>query len=192
MNNDDTTSDPQKQHRRKRLLMPTMAGLIVILLMSTAFFAWQYFTGGKHKEYPIPAYRQTETQVSLGSLTFRQEGDRLIRRSDESVKQIQAFLKAQPSGCQDNDGVYQVIAHNSDETQLLLGYGCGNSNSRMFAIKKNGNWRTVSPTNQFNQFGVPSCNMVESNTIATEIAPVCQNESRTAENAPLTYSYKVR
>ena len=190
MNSNATTSDPQKQYKPKKSLMSAMIIVIVILSISTAFFGWQYFTGGKHKEYPIPEYRQTETQVNLGSLTFRQEGDRLIRRSDESVNQIQAFLKAQPSGCQDNDGVYQVIAHNSDETQLLLGYGCGNHNSRMFAIKKSGGWQVISPTNQFNQFNVPSCKMVESNGIASEIAPICQNETK--EGSTVKYTYKIR
>lgn len=190
MNSNTAMSDPQKQYKPKKSLILAMIIVIVILSISTTFFAWQYFTGGKHKEYPIPEYRQTETQVNLGSLTFRQEGDRLIRRSDESVNQIQAFLKAQLSGCQDNDGVYQVIAHNSDETQLLLGYGCGNHNSRMFAVKKSGNWQVISPTNQFNQFNIPSCKMTDTNDISAEVAPICQNGTK--EGSTAKYTYKIR
>ena len=105
MNSNTAMSNPQKQYKPKKSPMSAMIIVIVILSISTTFFAWQYFTGGKHKEYPIPEYRQTETQVNLGSLTFRQEGDRLIRRSDESVNQIQAFLKAQPSGSLDRKSV---------------------------------------------------------------------------------------
>ncbi len=73
---------------------------------------------------------------------------------------------------------------------MLLGYGCGNSAARMFAVKKDGGWKAISPTNQFNLFEIPSCKMVDENNISNEIAPVCQNEKKVGDN--LSYDYKIR
>ena len=130
--------------------------------------------------------------VNLGSLGFRIEGGKAVIRNDSAVQEIRDFLKAdvKKSGCRDNNGVDVVIAHSQDEKQLLLGYGCGNSVARMFAVKKDGGWKTISPTNQFNLFEIPSCKMVDENNISNEIAPVCQNEKKVGDN--LSYDYKIR
>lgn len=130
--------------------------------------------------------------VNLGSLGFRIEGDRAVTRNDSATQELRDFLKAEvkKSGCKDNNGVAAVIAHSQDEKQLLLGYGCGNSAARMFAVKKDDGWKAISPTNQFNLFEIPSCKMVDENNISNEIAPVCQNEKKVGDN--LSYDYKIR
>lgn len=130
--------------------------------------------------------------VSLGSLGFRIEGGKAVTRNDSATQELRDFLKAdvKKSGCKGNNGVDVVIAHSQDEKQLLLGYGCGNSEARMFAVKKDGGWKTISPTNQFNLFNIPSCKMVDENNISNEIAPVCQNEKKVGDN--LSYDYKIR
>ena len=130
--------------------------------------------------------------VNLGSLGFRIEGGKAVIRNDSATQELRDFLKAdvKKSGCKDNNGVDVVIAHSQDEKQLLLGYGCGNSAARMFAIKKDDGWKVISPTNQFNLFEIPSCKMVDENNISNEIAPVCQNEKRVGDN--LSYDYKIR
>ena len=130
--------------------------------------------------------------VSLGSLGFRIEGGKAVTRNDSATQELRDFLKAdvKKSGCKDNNGVDMVIAHSQDEKQLLLGYGCGNSAARMFAIKKDDGWKVISPTNQFNLFDIPSCKMVDENNISNEIAPVCQNEKKVGDN--LSYDYKIR
>ena len=130
--------------------------------------------------------------VSLGSLGFRIEGGKAIIRNDSATQELRDFLKAdvKKSGCKDNNGVDVVIAHSQDEKQLLLGYGCGNSVARMFAVKKDDGWKAISPTNQFNLFEIPSCKMVDENNISNEIAPVCQNEKKVGDN--LSYDYKIR
>lgn len=130
--------------------------------------------------------------VNLGSLVFRIEGDKAVVRNDSATQEIRNFLKAEvkKSGCKDNNGVAVVIAHSQDEKQLLLGYGCGNSAARMFAVKQDGGWKAISPTNQFNSFDIPSCKMVDENNISNEIAPVCQNEKKVGDN--LSYDYKIR
>ena len=130
--------------------------------------------------------------VNLGSLGFRIEGGKAVIRNDSAVQEIRDFLKAdvKKSGCRDNNGVDVVIAHSQDEKQLLLGYGCGNSVARMFAVKKDDGWKAISPTNQFNLFEIPSCKMVDENNISNEIAPVCQNKKKVGDN--LSYDYKIR
>jgi len=130
--------------------------------------------------------------VNLGSLDFRIEGDKAVTRNDSATQELRDFLKTEvkKSGCKDNDGVAAVIAHSQDEKQLLLGYGCGNSAARMFAVKKDGEWKVISPTNQFNLFEIPSCKMTDENNISNEIAPVCQNEKKVGDN--LSYDYKIR
>lgn len=130
--------------------------------------------------------------VSLGSLGFRIEGGKAVTRNDSATQEIRDFLKAEvkKSGCKNNNGVDAVIAHSQDEKQLLLGYGCGNSAARMFAVRKEDGWKAISPTNQFNLFDIPSCKMVDENNISNEIAPVCQNEKKVGDN--LSYDYKIR
>ena len=130
--------------------------------------------------------------VNLGSLGFRIEGGKAVIRNDSATQELRDFLKAdvKKSGCKDNNGVAAVIAHSQDEKQLLLGYGCGNSLARMFAVKKDDGWKAISPTNQFNLFDIPSCKMVDENNISNEIAPVCQNEKKVGDN--LSYDYKIR
>jgi len=130
--------------------------------------------------------------VNLGSLGFRIEGDKAVTRNDSATQELRDFLKAdvKKSGCKNNNGVAAVIAHSQDEKQLLLGYGCGNSAARMFAVKKDDGWKAISPTNEFNLFEIPSCKMVDENNISNEIAPVCQNEKKVGDN--LSYDYKIR
>ena len=130
--------------------------------------------------------------VNLGSLGFRIEGGKAVTRNDSATQEIRDFLKAEvkKSGRKDNNGVAAVIAHSQDEKQLLLGYGCGNSAARMFAIKKDDGWKAISPTNEFNIFEIPSCKMVDENNISNEIAPICQNEKKVGDN--LSYDYKIR
>ncbi|TWP15873.1 hypothetical protein EUA69_02010 [TM7 phylum sp. oral taxon 352] len=130
--------------------------------------------------------------VNLGSLGFRIEGDKAVIRNDSATQELRDFLKAdvKKSGCKGNNGVTAVIAHSQDEKQLLLGYGCGNSAARMFAVKQDSGWKVISPTNQFNLFDIPSCKMVDENNISNEIAPVCQNEKKVGDN--LSYDYKIR
>lgn len=141
---------------------------------------------------PQTAEKVDNGSVNLGSLGFRIEGDRAVIRNDSATQELRDFLKAdvKKSGCKDNNGVTAVIAHSQDEKQLLLGYGCGNSVARMFAVKKDDGWKAISPTNEFNLFDIPSCKMVDENNISNEIAPVCQNEKKVGDN--LSYDYKIR
>lgn len=169
------------------VLIGLVAALIVIVIGVILLHANQ--TSDKT---PQTAEKVDNGFVSLGSLGFRIEGDKAVTRNDSATQELRDFLKAdvKKSGCKDNNGVTAVIAHSQDEKQLLLGHGCGNSEARMFAVKKDGGWKVISPTNQFNLFDIPSCKMVDENNISNEIAPVCQNEKKVGDN--LSYDYKIR
>ena len=169
------------------VLIGLVAALIVIVIGVILLHANQ--TSDKTSQ---TAEKVDNGSVSLGSLGFRIEGGKAVTRNDSATQELRDFLKAdvKKSGCKDNNGVDAVIAHSQDEKQLLLGYGCGNSVARMFAVKKDDGWKAISPTNQFNLFEIPSCKMVDENNISNEIAPVCQNEKKVGDN--LSYDYKIR
>lgn len=193
MDTDNTKPDPQKQHKRKRILVPIMAITIVILLISTVFLALLYDKERQVIGHHIPIRSKGDIRVDLGSLKHRQEGDRMVQRSDKLVEEVRSFLKNEElSSCDFNDTVHQVVAHSNDETQLLIKHSCGSSGAWAFAAKKDSKWQIISQSSQFNKFGAPSCQMVDANNIATEIAPICQNETRTAKNGAATYTYKIR
>ena len=169
------------------VLIGLVTTLIVIVIGVILLHANQTFD-----KTPQTAEKVDNGSVNLGSLGFRIEGGKAVTRNDSATQEIRDFLKAEvkKSGCKDNNGATAVIAHSQDEKQLLLGYGCGNSVARMFAIKKDDGWKAISPTNQFNLFEIPSCKMIDENNISNEIAPVCQNEKKVGDN--LSYDYKIR
>ena len=175
------------------MLVPILIGAVVVLIATVGYLAWRLDNQSPHKVYTATE-KVGNGFVSLGSLGFRFEGNKATARNDASAQEIRDFLKKEvaQSGCKDDNGAASVIVNTQDEKQLLLGYGCGSTAARMFAVKKDDGWKAISPTNQFNTFDIPSCKMTDENNISKEIAPVCQNESRAAENAPLTYSYRVR
>ena len=169
------------------VLISLVTALIVIVIGVILLHANQ--TSDKTSQM---AEKVDNGSVNLGSLGFRIEGGKAVIRNDSATQELRDFLKAdaKKSGCKNNNGVTAVIAHSQDEKQLLLGYGCGNSLARMFAVKKDDGWKAISPTNQFNLFDIPSCKMVDENNISNEIAPVCQNEKKVGDN--LSYDYKIR
>lgn len=117
--------------------------------------------------------------INLGSLQYSIREGKATKREDASVNNLTAFLieeagKSLESGC---DSVYyNVTAYTSDETQVLLTYGCNYPNARMFAVKGSEGWKTVSPTSQFDIYGIPTCAHVNQNGIHKAIAPVCVSE----------------
>ena len=176
---------------KNEIMTPVLIGLVAALIVIVIGVILLHANQTSDKT-PQTAEKVDNGFVSLGSLGFRIEGGKAVIRNDSATQELRDFLKAdvKKSGCKDNNGATAVIAHSQDEKQLLLGYGCGNSVARMFAIKKEGGWKAISPTNQFNLFEIPSCKMVDENNISNEIAPVCQNEKKVGDN--LSYDYKIR
>jgi len=176
---------------KNEIMIAVLIGLVTALIVIVIGVILPHVNQTSDKTSQI-AEKVDNGSVNLGSLGFRIEGGKAVTRNDSATQEIRDFLKAEvkKSGCKDNNGVAAVIAHSQDEKQLLLGYGCGNSAARMFAVKKDDGWKAISPTNQFNLFEIPSCKMVDENNISNEIAPVCQNEKKVGDN--LSYDYKIR
>ena len=181
----------QTKKSQVELLVPVLIGVIAVLMLIVGCLVWKLNCQSPHKPYAATE-KIGSGFVSLGSLGFRFEGNRAIARHDASVKEIREFLKKENerSGCKDNNGAVSVIVNTQDEKQLLLGYGCGSTAARMFAVKKEDGWKAISPTNQFNLLDIPSCKMTDENNISKEIAPVCQNEKKDGDN--LSYDYRLR
>lgn len=181
----------QAKKSQIEMLVPILIGAVVVLIATVRYLAWRLDNQSPHKVYTATE-KVGNGFVSLGSLGFRFEGNKATARNDASVQEIRDFLKKEvaQSGCKDNNGAVSVIVNSQDEKQLLLGYGCGSTAARMFAVKKDDGWKAISPTNQFNTFDIPSCKMTDENNISKEIAPVCQNEKKDGEK--LVYDYKLR
>jgi hypothetical protein len=130
-------------------------------------------------------------RVSLGPMSYRIVDEKAVRRADETAKSLKAFLLSltEKDGQQDCDSYYNVVLTSSDEKQVLLEYGCPYPNARMFAVRDGSEWRTISPTNHFDIFGVPECSYVGDNQIAKELAPICVNWADETSGAT---SYTVR
>jgi hypothetical protein len=132
----------------------------------------------------------TENRVNLGIMRYEFVDGTAQTRNDETFLNLKNFLLslAEEDVAQGCDSYYNVLLASSDEKQVLLKYGCPFPNARMFAVNENGEWKTLSPTNQFDMLGVPSCEHVETNSIERSIAPICVNGlSATNESQDLTY-----
>lgn len=131
-----------------------------------------------------------QSQVELGSYRYEFKDGKAIKRTDKLTTSLQTFLDKKASA--DCVGLepsrYDVVAANSDRTQVLLGYGCnGNSEARMFAVYRNNAWKLLSPTNQFDMLTkAPRCDHVNQNSIDNSLAPVCYND----ENNTVTYTVR--
>jgi hypothetical protein len=120
--------------------------------------------------------KQSAVNVSLGAMEYSFADNKATKRGDTSINNLRLFLErtAQKDielGCE--SAHYNVVRHTKDETQLLLSYGCEHPGARMFAVKSGSVWRLISPTNQFDDLGIPSCDHVAQHGISSEIAPVC-------------------
>jgi len=141
---------------------------------------------------PIAIQQSSGTDINMGSLRYGIKDNRAVSRDDEFTKGLKAFLvnKVDNSGCS-TSARYTVIATSSDEMQVLLGYGCDNTDARMFAVKQDNEWKELSPTNQFNgTTNLPSCELTDGNNISVEIAPVCFVAEGTGPS--MTFTYRVR
>lgn len=135
------------------------------------------------------SHRDNAINVELGSYQYDFQGTKAVKLSDENAMSLNDFLttaaeKDISSNC--DKSYYWVMAFSDDRKQVLLNYGCENPGSRMFAVQESGKWKFISPTNQFDMFGVPLCSHVNENDIAKNIAPVCYSETNDAKH-PLQY-----
>lgn len=132
-----------------------------------------------------------DSRVSVGAMAYDFSSGKAVKRTDETVKNLRNFLveTAEVDTGESCISHYSVMVASEDEKQVLLGYGCDYPSARMFAVNEGGEWRTISPTNQFDMLGMPECSHVDENEIDRSIAPVCVDRPQ-GEEASATYSVR--
>lgn len=115
--------------------------------------------------------------VSLGPLEYAIDADKqtATKRTGGDIENLRSFLYEEGTKSIEHcESVYHnVIMANDAENQVLLKYGCGYPDARMFAVFDGGAWKAISPTNQFDSFGIPACEHADKNNIDASLAPVC-------------------
>lgn len=121
---------------------------------------------------------QKIVSVNLGAMQYRFSNGHAIKRTDETVTSLRSFLTTEGKkdielGC--TATYYNVVRYTTDQSQVLLNYGCVYPNANMYAVRDSttSDWRLISPTNHFDDLGVPECTYLAQNHISTQIAPVC-------------------
>ncbi len=141
-------------------------GLLVLLSGALALALY-----AEHAQPP-----QKIVSVSLGSMQYKIVGGKAVKRTDATVASLKDFLSAAGKedlrlGC--TSSYYNVVRTTTDESQILLHYGCAYPSASMYIIRNGTSWRFISPTNQFDDLGVPVCAYLSQHGISPEIAPVC-------------------
>ncbi len=164
-----------------RRIIYILSGIIAVLIAALIILLVKQHTDDKTET----SKKANAISVELGSYQYDFQGTKAVKLSDENVTSLNDFLTAAAkkdisSNCKKT--YYWVTAFSDDRKQVLLNYGCENPGSRMFAVQKSGKWKFISPTNQFDMFGIPLCSHVNQNDISKNIAPVCYSETNAAKH----------
>ena len=141
---------------------------------------------------PAVQVKKRAPSVSLQMLEYNIVDNKAVKISNEYTDNLRTYLthKALDSKCPVEDPPYEnVVAYTSDRKQILLAYGCGGPTASMYIVLDEKGWRSISPTNNFDGFGLPYCEFVAANDISREIAPVCAQGNSTSSK---TTTYTVR
>lgn len=173
----------RRVRRQKRVIgLLTVAVVLLVALLAIVLVQQELRSRAPTNDAPaksaVVADEDDESRVSveLGVYGYMFDAGRATKLEDDSTRSLQSFLvNAAQREVSDNcqKAYYWVMAHNEQRNQVLLNYGCENPGSRMFAVRDDQGWRFLSPTNQFDMFGVPACEHVEENMIDVAIAPAC-------------------
>lgn len=158
-----------KQNFTKMLYVVIVALFAAAVMLTTALYS------ATRKGGPAS---QRAVNVGLGAMEYSITEDKATKRDDASINNLRNFLEraAQKDielGC--DTAYYNVVRFTKQETQVLLSYGCEHPGASMFAVKTGYEWELISPTNQFDDLGIPSCDHTKIYGISAEIAPVCVN-----------------
>lgn len=135
-----------------------------------------------HQSSTDPEAAVRKPSISLGAMQYDFSNGKAVTRTDAATTKLSAFLhdEAARSGCSKSAPAFEhVVAFSTDETQVLLKYGCGAADSPMYAVQTDGVWHSLSPSNQFDSFEIPNCDYVTAHDISSQIAPVCANGNQT-------------
>lgn len=172
------TPEPEQQSITTAQLAGLIITIIVTIICSILITKLQ-----PHKHSVQVATDDRHVHINVGALGYTFSNGRAYQRNDANITSLKGFLTATARkdiqlGCK--DAYYSVIAANSSETQVFLRYGCDSPDSPMHAIKSRGSWELVSPTNHFDQFGIPDCTYTDQYVLDIAVAPVCVSNMATA------------
>ena len=151
--------------KRSTIVSIVIVGAAALLLIAIVLITSNGIRGVVHKN--------SRMHISTGVVTVK-----LKQNPQSPLRTLEPYMQKQAKkdlqyGCE--KASYIVKAVSSDDTQVLVQYGCELADASMFAIyNKDNEWLFVSPTNQFDAFGIPDCGYVKQHTITNDIAPVCQ------------------
>lgn len=152
-----------------------LAILVVLLLSAIAVLLINY-----PKNDNNTSTEASGVFVNLRSIQFDLSSGKVVKRTDEYFNRLNSFVtttgeKDIALGCK--AVYYTAMLESKDKKQVLFAYGCDQPGARMFAVENNGEWSFISPTNQFDEFGIPLCNYLDKYNIDPTIAPVCHDAS---------------
>jgi len=145
------------------LILASLLGIMAGILMVRQFYHESIFS------IPRPV-------VSLGPIEYTVKDGKATKNTNSTLTSLRSFLEKNAKTDCKNMGKparYFVRASTDDVSQVLLGYGCGDSSASMYAVRTGDTWKFISPTNHFDTFGIPECDYVSNYVINKQIAPVC-------------------
>ena len=155
--------------------VPTLIALTVTLFIAVVVLAALYV---------LEVNRDTDQSASrpnstVGAYAYEFEDGRAIKVSNEVIDKLGTKLSESAEAETRHGGncpspTYIVNVMNEARTQALVKYGCDGPSAQLHAKYVDNEWDFISPTNKFDNFGIPECDYVEENELDKEVAPVCQ------------------
>lgn len=144
----------------------------------------------------LPQITSNSTTTLQNDVTVNEEKNNFTPTSD-----LISYLTNNQEGCYQGStsssglvkGYYRVIKETADFA--LLNYGCINDTHAtsnkyfMIAVKLASGWVEISPTNNFNSQGVPSCLMMDMYKISSQISSTCFQDTGYNNNSIRTVNY---
>lgn len=188
MNEDKNINESQVevQHIKPADRTKTLLSVLVVILTIVASILSVYIYISRNNTDVNDTATNTSTSttgpyVNVGLLQFDIVDGKGTKRTDAAFINMKAFLDRESANSRcgvsgsAGPGYVSVVASTTDQKQLLLAYGCVQAGAKMYAVNINNEWKTISPTNEFNNFEIPGCYYLDHNNISPEIGPVCAN-----------------
>lgn len=147
----------KSKHAKKKT--PVHLGTLAIVLAIVAAFAAATWATVLHTTRDDLSAKYDKEAAE------KQLTEQLKHASGTPSPDLAVFLKQldNQSGCDDSQpGTHSLRIEYKDFA--LIRYGCGNTDASMYLKRVDGQWKTISPTNQFHG-GIPLCSMITEHSI---------------------------
>jgi hypothetical protein len=156
----------------------------IIILLLVIVIGILFATAQRTNNSSVATIPSTTSRVNTLAVAYDVSSGKAVKRTDPLTMSMRNFLEttADASGCPVSQPDYTtIVAATTNREQLFINYGCGAANSPAYVVYSDNNWKFLSPTNEFNPLGFPACDYLTENSISSQIAPVCvdNTESRT-------------